>query len=225
MPRTTFLISTLTQTQDELPQLTSRSATLDPGADRFGCHNDTHLLDGARLAFRGRFDVWMSYQRGWLTEGLRHITAIYFAIPATVLTAASGSNQGSAIIAVSSWPICARWMCGQTLTGAPDIPVAEPDVEVDRDLGWVVVDDTGGDVNVIIHNDDVTPMDFVVAVLRSVFGVGGIKAQGIMLTAHYRGQAYVCTLPRETAKDRVGRAHGLARQAGYPLTFSIEDSA
>ena len=111
------------------------------------------------------------------------------------------------------------------MTGAPDLPVAEPDIEVERDLGWVVADDTCGDVHVVIQNDDVTPMDFVVVVLRTVFGVGSIKAQGIMLTAHYRGQAYVCTLPRETAKDRVGRAHGLARQAGYPLTFSIQEDA
>ena len=111
------------------------------------------------------------------------------------------------------------------MTGAPEIPMAEPDVEVEHDLGWVVVTDTGGDVNVLIHNDDVTPMDFVTGVLRTVFGIGALKAEGIMLTAHFRGKAYVCTLPRETAKDRVGRAHGLARQAGYPLTFSIEDSA
>ena len=107
------------------------------------------------------------------------------------------------------------------LTPAP----AEPDIEVERDLGWVVVNDTGDDVHVIIHNDDVTPMDFVTVVLRTVFGVGSIKAEGIMLTAHYRGKAYVCTLPREAAKDAVGRAHAIARQAGYPLTFSIEESA
>lgn len=143
--------------------------------------------------------LWAGFQGGWFDEVLMPITEIFYAFPALIPAMA--------------------------IAGAPDIPVAEPDVEVERDLGWVVVDDTGGDANVIIHNDDVTPMDFVVAVLRSVFGVGGIKAQGIMLTAHYRGQAYVCTLPRETAKDRVGRAHGLARQAGYPLTFSIEDSA
>ncbi len=101
---------------------------------------------------------------------------------------------------------------------------ADPATEIEQDLGWVVADDTGGDVHVIIHNDDVTPMDFVTVVLRTIFGIGPIKAEGIMLTAHYRGQAYVCTLPREAAKDAVGRAHGIARQAGYPLTFSIEES-
>lgn len=111
------------------------------------------------------------------------------------------------------------------MTGAPEMPLAEPDIAVERDLDWVVADDTGGDVHVVIHNDDVTPMDFVTVVLRTIFGIGALKAQGIMLTAHYRGQAYVCTLPREAAKDAVGRAHAVARQAGYPLTFSIQESA
>ena len=36
------------------------------------------------------------------------------------------------------------------------------------------------------------------------------------------GIAYVMTLPLEEAKYRVGKAHGIARAAGYPLTFSIE---
>jgi hypothetical protein len=33
------------------------------------------------------------------------------------------------------------------------------------------------------------------------------------------------TLPIEEAKHRVGRAHGLARQAGFPLAFTIEPVA
>jgi len=44
----------------------------------------------------------------------------------------------------------------------------------------------------------------------------------VMLEAHYTGAAYVMTLGHEEAKYRVGQAHGLARAAGYPLTFTIE---
>ena len=76
--------------------------------------------------------------------------------------------------------------------------------------------------NVIIHNDDYTPMDFVVQVLRSVFGLSRADAEVVMLTAHFTGLAYVMTLGYEEAKYRVGKAHGLARAAGYPLTFTIE---
>jgi ATP-dependent Clp protease adaptor protein ClpS len=75
---------------------------------------------------------------------------------------------------------------------------------------------------VLIHNDDFTPMDFVTRVLVSVFELSRMEATRIMLMAHLRGLAYVMTLPLEEAKYRVGKAHGIARAAGYPLTFSIE---
>ena len=75
---------------------------------------------------------------------------------------------------------------------------------------------------VLIHNDDVTPIEFVIGVLRMVFSLPGMDAVAVTMRAHYRGLAYVMTLPFEEAKYRVGRAHGLARAAGYPLTFSIE---
>ena len=75
---------------------------------------------------------------------------------------------------------------------------------------------------VIIHNDDVTPFDFVMAILSAVFHLVGGQAYAVTLRAHVTGAAYVVTLPLEEAKYRVGQAHGLARQAGYPLSFTIE---
>lgn len=75
---------------------------------------------------------------------------------------------------------------------------------------------------VLVHNDDVTPFEFVVSVLRSVFTRSGRDALAIATEAHYTGLGYVMTLPHEEAKYRVGKAHSLARSAGYPLTFSIE---
>ncbi len=75
---------------------------------------------------------------------------------------------------------------------------------------------------VIIHNDDVTPMDFVVHILHSIFQVDGPAALQIMFTAHYNGTAYVQCLPRPEAQDRINQAHFAARAAGYPLRFSLE---
>jgi len=75
---------------------------------------------------------------------------------------------------------------------------------------------------VIIHNDDVTPMDFVVNVLTSIFFVVQPDAVEIMLTAHYSGMAYVQTLPKSEAEKRVNKAHFAAGLEGYPLHFSIE---
>lgn len=105
---------------------------------------------------------------------------------------------------------------------------ASPDSDTDTDVGLevVVTPETELDppYDIFIHNDDVTPMDFVVMVLRSIFKLSIIDANGVMLTAHYDGVAYVMTLPLEEAKHRVGKAHGAARVEGYPLTFTIEPS-
>lgn len=75
---------------------------------------------------------------------------------------------------------------------------------------------------VIIHNDDVTPMNFVVEVLKQLFFLGNDRAAEIMLTAHVKGSAYVQTLPKPEAEKRVANAHQAANLEGYPLRFTIE---
>ena len=75
---------------------------------------------------------------------------------------------------------------------------------------------------VIIHNDDVTPMEFVVEVLKQIFFLANDRAADIMLTAHIKGSAYVQSLPRMEAEKRVQHAHQAAGMQGYPLHFSIE---
>lgn len=75
---------------------------------------------------------------------------------------------------------------------------------------------------VIIHNDDLTPMDFVVNVLTSIFILSQPDAMDVMLIAHYKGVAYVQTLPKTEAEKRINKAHFAAGLEGYPLHFSIE---
>ena len=75
---------------------------------------------------------------------------------------------------------------------------------------------------VIIHNDNVTPMDFVVQVLKTIFYLSNPKAAEIMLTAHVYGSAYVQTLPKTEAEKRINKAHFAAGLEGYPLHFSME---
>jgi ATP-dependent Clp protease adaptor protein ClpS len=75
---------------------------------------------------------------------------------------------------------------------------------------------------VIIHNDPVTPMDFVIHILVAIFFVPDPNAAHIMYTAHINGSAYVQTLPKPEAGRRIGRATFSARLKGYPLEFSME---
>jgi ATP-dependent Clp protease adaptor protein ClpS len=75
---------------------------------------------------------------------------------------------------------------------------------------------------VLIHNDDVTPMDFVVHILKTCFYLSNPKAAEIMMTAHFSGMAYVQTLPKSEAEKRINKAHFAAGLEGYPLHFSME---
>jgi ATP-dependent Clp protease adaptor protein ClpS len=75
---------------------------------------------------------------------------------------------------------------------------------------------------VIIHNDNQTPMDFVIYVLRQIFYLSGVRAVQVMYSAHYHGSAYVDTLPKDEAQKRVHQAHFAARMQGYPLKFTLE---
>ena len=75
---------------------------------------------------------------------------------------------------------------------------------------------------VIIHNDEVTPMDFVITILEKIFFVSEADAVNIMFTAHYTGLAYVQTLPNSEAQSWIGKAHFAAGLEGYPLRFTME---
>jgi len=75
---------------------------------------------------------------------------------------------------------------------------------------------------VLIHNDNITPMDFVVNVLKTIFFLANERAAQIMMAAHIYGNAYVQTLPKGEAERRINKAFAEARIAGYPLQFSME---
>ncbi len=75
---------------------------------------------------------------------------------------------------------------------------------------------------IIIHNDDVTPMDFVLYVLRKIFLLAGPRALQVMYEAHFKGSAYVQTCSKSEAIRRVTAASFEAGLQGYPLRFTIE---
>lgn len=75
---------------------------------------------------------------------------------------------------------------------------------------------------VILLNDDYTPREFVVALLKAEFHVPEAQANMIMLTAHTKGVCVVAVFTREIAEEKAKRATDFARQSGYPLLFSTE---
>lgn len=75
---------------------------------------------------------------------------------------------------------------------------------------------------VILLNDDYTPRDFVVVVLKAVFRMTEEQAYPVMLTAHQRGACVVATFTRDIAESKASEANDLARGAGHPLEFTTE---
>ncbi len=70
---------------------------------------------------------------------------------------------------------------------------------------------------VIFLNDDYTPMEFVVEVLKTVFHKAHAEATRIMLHVHQNGMAVVGAYPFGIAETRVAIVEELARQHEYPL--------
>ncbi len=94
--------------------------------------------------------------------------------------------------------------------------------ETDQKLDTSQQDDLEPNCRVFIHNDDVTPFDFVIVILQRIFQLNSMEAEHVAYVAHSSGQAYVTTLPCPEAHKRVGKAHFAASLEGYPLMFSVE---
>jgi ATP-dependent Clp protease adaptor protein ClpS len=75
---------------------------------------------------------------------------------------------------------------------------------------------------VILLNDDYTPRDFVVTVLKAVFRMTEGEALGVMLTAHRKGACVVAVFTREVAEAKARQGTEMGAQAGYPLAFTTE---
>lgn len=75
---------------------------------------------------------------------------------------------------------------------------------------------------VILLNDDYTPREFVVRVLKAVFRMGRESAFKVMLVAHTRGSCVVSVYPAQVAETKANEANALAKDAGHPLQFTTE---
>ncbi|HMN29382.1 MAG TPA: ATP-dependent Clp protease adaptor ClpS, partial [Caldilineaceae bacterium] len=75
---------------------------------------------------------------------------------------------------------------------------------------------------VLIHNDDVTPYDYVVRILQRIFLLSEELAEHVAWTAHHEEVAVVVIRPKAEAQKLITVARAHARMDGYPLTFSME---
>ena len=75
---------------------------------------------------------------------------------------------------------------------------------------------------VILLNDDFTPRDFVVKVLKGVFRMTEGEALGVMMTAHRRGACVVAVFTKEVAETKARLGTEAGQRVGYPLAFTTE---
>ena len=75
---------------------------------------------------------------------------------------------------------------------------------------------------VILVNDDYTPREFVVMILKGEFRMTEEEAYKVMITAHRRGVCVVAVYARDIAETKATRATDAGRAKGYPLLFTTE---
>ena len=75
---------------------------------------------------------------------------------------------------------------------------------------------------VILLNDDYTPREFVVMILKAEFRMTEDQAHKVMITAHQRGVCVVAVFTKDIAETKATRATDAGRAKGYPLLFTTE---
>lgn len=76
---------------------------------------------------------------------------------------------------------------------------------------------------VLLHNDDYTPMDFVVFVLKKFFNKNEIEAYQIMMDVHEKGLGLAGVYSFEIAETKVTQVNQFSKQNEYPLKTSLEE--
>jgi len=91
--------------------------------------------------------------------------------------------------------------------------IEKEEVEIKEPKKWAVV----------LHNDDVTPMDFVIELLHYVFGKSQEEATEITMLVHFQGKGIAGVYPYEIAEQKFSEAQVLIRLSGMALKITLEE--
>lgn len=75
---------------------------------------------------------------------------------------------------------------------------------------------------IVLHNDDFTPMEFVLSVLESVLFMDRRQAAAVMMEAHQKGKAVCGQFVKDVAESKQLLINDLARESEHPLVCSME---
>ena len=77
---------------------------------------------------------------------------------------------------------------------------------------------------VVLINDDYTPMEFVVDILESIFGMERTRATQVMLEVHTKGKGICGVYDYGIAETKVAQVMSVAKQHQHPLLCTMEES-
>ena len=105
--------------------------------------------------------------------------------------------------------------------------MADPGRKTRRDEGPVLVEERVKPkkprmYGVVLLNDDYTPMEFVVWVLRVVFHKGQAEATRLMLDVHNKGKGLCGVFTFDVAQTKAQQVENLAAKHDYPLKCELE---
>ena len=76
---------------------------------------------------------------------------------------------------------------------------------------------------VILMNDDLTPMEFVIEILIGIFNKSPTEAQEITYAVHHNGSGIAGIFNYEVAEQKAHEATNISRNAGFPLSLKLEE--
>lgn len=102
--------------------------------------------------------------------------------------------------------------------------MATPDIVIDKKTETRNKSDLPPKFNVVALNDDYTPMDFVVMMLKTVFNKTHEDAVQTMLAVHKSGRGVCGTYSRDIAETKIANAEEMARRNMHPLKLTLEQA-
>lgn len=99
----------------------------------------------------------------------------------------------------------------------------QTDIKIDEKIKKV--EKVPSKYKVIFLNDDKTPMDWVIQVLKELFKHSAASAEQITMTIHIEGSGVVGTYSHEVAEQKMAETVTASRNHGFPLEVKIEEDS
>jgi ATP-dependent Clp protease adaptor protein ClpS len=99
---------------------------------------------------------------------------------------------------------------------------ADTDIVIDEKINLDLKEPSS--YNVIALNDDSTPMEWVITLLKEIFKHSDADAQALTMKIHNEGSAVVGTYKYEIAEQKSVEATNASRHHGFPLGLKIEEA-